>query len=602
MKDLTLEEAGEVIKEKLQNRYILALGTIVAFAAFLRFRNAFFPGLWLDEANMARMAVDISQHPLQYSTEWRGSLTKRPPVFIYLMAISNTIFGGVLGTETAIRLVNPIMGVVGVIGSYFLGREMYNRKIGLIAAALLAVNPLSWFLSTRVLLETSLATIFIVTIGALYYSLEDRKYSRYAFWALGPLVALSILTKQPAYTLGLIIPTYFIYKKKDDLADYFMTDKDFSESKLHTVLTDRNYYIAGGLGLVTLLPWMIRNIAVCSFPLCGISNALEFASKDVTRTTASVQSPYYFILAMGMILTLPVLIFLGARILQYFKKSLNTSPDTLVKKSAVFVVINTAAFFIDPRFSPMALLTSISIFASEDSDKLLWLWVGFGLGFMSVPEIKVARYAVFTIPALILISSKGIYSLSEWISGNLPFEKVDITTWHIILLITAPLLIFSFIQGQATVSNGGSAALSPAGEWLGENMQSGENFASTSPQMKFFARPHVEVASANRLPQNSTAFQEFAVEEDISYMVVDIYERTQPDWLQLEVAPYRLPQSLRSDLRQGRTSPQAAIERFQNAPDYMIPLKSFGETRVPLTQSNTQPEVVIYRINRTAIQ
>lgn len=604
MTDMTLEEAGEAIREKLQNRYLLGLTAIVLVAAFLRFKYGFFSGLWVDEANMARMAVDVSQHPLQYMTEWRGELTKRPPVFIYLMAISNIIFGGILGTDTAIRLVNPFMGVLTVVGSYFVGREMYSKNLGLITAALLAVNPLAWHLSTRVLLETTLATMFVFTIGAFYYALEDRKYSKYALWAVGPLVALTILTKQPAYTLGLILPIYFLYRKRKDINDYLMTDKNLRSSKLYTLVTDRNYYISGGLGALTLLPWMVRNMSVCNFPMCGMLKALNFASKEVTRATASVQSPYYFIFALGMILTLPGALFLGARIFQYLLKDFNGDQDLLVKKGVLFVALNAAAFFVLPRFSPMILLTSIAIFANEDADKLLWLWAGIGIGFMSVPEIKVPRYIVFTIPALVLLSSKGIYNLSDWIAENLPVEpdSFEIDAMKIAILVVAPVLAISAVQGLGMVSNPGSAGLAPAGEWLSNNMRDGENFASTSPQMKYFARPHVEAASANRLPQNSTAFQEFAVEEDVSYLVVDVYERTQPEWIQLEMAPYMLPQQMVQQLRQGTLSPENAIQMFRNSPSYLIPVQSFGETRVPLTRSNQQPEVIIYQINRSAIQ
>lgn len=607
MSDLSLDELKKIAGEKLENKYLIALTGIIAFSAFIRFKYAFFEGMWVDEANMARMAVDISGHPLSYMTEWKGELTKRLPVFIYSLGISKTLLGGLLSTETAIRIVNPVIGTVTVLGTYITGREMYSKKTGLVAAALLAVNPLAWFLSERILIGMSLTGVFVAVIGLAYYGLEDRKYSRYALWLVGPFTAIALLTKQPAYTLGLILPIYFLYRKRESFTDYLMTDKDLKDSKLWELITNADYYISAAFGIILLLPWMIRNMGVCGFPMCGMLKALSFASKNVTRNTASVQSPFYYILAMGMLLTLPVLAFLIIRLISYLYNNAANNSDILVKKIAVFIILNLAVFVFGRRFAPLMLLTSVAMFATEDADKLLWLWTGIGIGFMSIPEIKVPRYVVFTIPAMVLISSRSITELSGWIGSNIPVEteklSKDILKNIIIALIVLPMVLISFNQGVAMVaSNTGSPGLEDAGNWLRANMNSGDTFASSSPQMKFYARPHIETVSAGRIPDNSSAFMDFAREENLTYLVVDVYERTQPDWLQLKVAPYRLPQTTIRKIRRGSLTPSQVVENFRQNYDYLIPVAKFGKTRVPLTRSNQQPTVAIYRINQTALK
>lgn len=607
MSDLSLQDLKQEMAKKLENRYLIVLLGVVAFSAFIRFRYAFFEGMWVDEANMARMAVDVSSHPLSYMTEWKGHMTKRLPVFIYSLTLSETILGGLISTETAIRIVNPIIGTLTVIGTYFTGREMYSKKTGLVAAILLAVNPLAWFLSERILIGISLTGVFVSVIGLTYYGLEDRKYSRYALWCLGPFTAIALLTKQPAYTLGLILPTYFIYRKRAAFKDYLMTDKDLKSSKLWEMLTNPDYYISAALGVVFLLPWMGRNMNVCGFPMCGMLKALNFASKDVTRTTASVQSSFYFIFALGMILTIPVLIFLIKRVIAYVYRNAVNDSDILVKKVVAFMLLNVLTFLVAKRFSVLMLLSSISIFATEDADKLLWLWTGIGIGFMSIPEIKVPRYIVFTIPAMILISSRAITQSSDWIGENLPIETERLSEKslkNIILgLIVLSLFLFSFNQGLSMVtSNTGSPGLDEAGAWLNSEMNEGSNFASSSPQMKFFARPHVETRSANRIPNNSTTFKKLAQEENITYLVVDVYERTQPDWLQIEVAPYRLPKPTIRKIRNGALAADEVIKRFRENYEFLVPVARFGKTSIPLTRSNKQPRVIIYRVNQTAIR
>jgi len=604
MSDQKVTKIKESLKKKLRNKYLIILLVILGFSAAIRFKYAFFDGMWVDEAEMARMAVDIQGHPLDYSTEWRGEETKRLPVYIYSMIVSNVLFGGILGTETALRLVNPILGVASVLATYIAGREMFNKNIGIIAASIFALNPQAWFLSERMLIGTSLTLLFTMTITAFYYGLEDRKYSKYALWSVGPLVALAILTKQPAYSLGAILPFYFFYRKKEEIKDYFMTDKDLKDSELYSLLTERNYYVAGGLGVLTLIPWMVRNMSVCNFPMCGMLKALSFASRDVTRATASVQSSFYFIFALGTILTIPVTIFLVLRLLQYLYRDFSKNKDLLVKKIVLFFSVNAAVFVLDTRLLPLMFLTSLSIFASSDADKILWLWTGIGIGIMSVPEIKVPRYIVFTIPALVLISSKSIYSFSGTLSNNIPgfLDRLDLDRVKLSILIVVPILIVSLSQGLGMMPGSGYSGLEPAGNWLSENIEEEDRFISSSSQLRFYARPYNSVTTGGKLPQNNTAFQEHLLSENISYAIIDVYERTQPQWVQTKVPPYRLPRQLISEIRQGIKSPQEVFDGFSSPPEYLIPVQQFGETNVPLTRNNKQPEVIIYRVNRTALQ
>jgi 4-amino-4-deoxy-L-arabinose transferase-like glycosyltransferase len=607
MSDLSLEELKKIAGEKLENRYLIALTGIIAFSAFVRFEYAFFEGMWVDEANMARMAVDISGHPLSYMTEWKGHIEKRLPVFIYSLILSKSLLGGVLGTETAVRIVNPVIGTATVLGIYVTGREMYSKKTGVVAAALLAVNPLAWFLSERILIGMSLTGVFVAVVGLIYYGLEDRTYSKYALWLVGPFTAIALLTKQPAYTLGLILPMYFLYRKRESFTDYLMTDKDLKDSQLWKLACNVDYYISAALGIILLLPWMIRNMGVCGFPMCGMLKALSFASKDVTRNTASVQTPFYYLFSMGMLLTLPVLAFLIIRLISYIYQNAVRNSDVMVKKIAAFILLNLAVFVFAKRFVPLMLLSSVALFATEDSDKLLWLWTGIGIGFMSIPEIKVPRYVVFTIPAMVLISSRAVTEVSGWIGSNLPVEteklSKDSLKTIILALIVLPIVLISFNQGVAMVaSNNGSPGLQEAGNWLRNNMAEGNKFAASSPQMKFYARPHIETTSAGRIPNNSSAFKDFAREENLTYLVVDVYERTQPDWLQLEAAPYRLPQVTIRKIRQGPLTPSQVVDNFRQNYSYLIPVAKFGKTGLPLTRSNQQPTVTIYRINQTALK
>lgn len=601
----SLEDVKNLLKVKagkaLNNRYLLVLIGIVAFSLAIRLEYAFFQGMWVDESIHGRLAQELPKHLLEYSLPDKGgAMTKRPPVYNYLLAFSNMLLGGIVGTDTAVRIVSPVMGAVGVLSTYVLGREVKNREVGLAAAALVSVNAVFWFISERVLMGATLTALFTTTILAFHYGLEDKKYSKYAVWAWGPLIALTALTKQPGYTLGPIIVLYFLYRKREDLKDYFLTDKDLKDSGLYDLLTERNYYIALGLFALTMLPWMVRNMAVCGFPLCSFQTALNIVSS--TTGNLDVQGPLYFIFSMPSLISVPATALVLLNASKGVFQSFDRDGDLTVKKSVVAVLLVGGAYMMRMELVPLALLTSVAMFVRTDGEKLLWLSAGLGIGIMSVNATKVPRYVVFAVPALLTIAAVSLWDLSSWMKKLLPEDgaAAKVTVPVILLILTAPILALTFTDGLNRVSRTGFGALEPAGEWIEGNTDEDARIYATSPQVRYWAYPRYPVASAGRAPDNETGFRQFLRDENISYVMVDVYERTQPQWMNLGIPPYRVYPGLVRDIRSGRISPQEATEMFAPVPDYLTPLQRFGETSIPLTQQ-TQPEVIIYGVNRTAL-
>jgi hypothetical protein len=67
-----------------------------------------------------------------------GSPVDKPPLFFYIQALSFTLFGP---TEVAARTPSLVASVVSVGLIYALGRSLYGRGVGLLAAFLLAASP-----------------------------------------------------------------------------------------------------------------------------------------------------------------------------------------------------------------------------------------------------------------------------------------------------------------------------------------------------------------------------------------------------------------------------------------------------------------------------
>ncbi len=88
-----------------------------------------------DEAIYSSWGLDIaSGRDLLVS----GSPVDKPPLFLYVQAFSFLLFGP---TEVAARLPSLVASVVSVALIYALGRSLYGRGVGLLAAFLLAASP-----------------------------------------------------------------------------------------------------------------------------------------------------------------------------------------------------------------------------------------------------------------------------------------------------------------------------------------------------------------------------------------------------------------------------------------------------------------------------
>ncbi len=97
------------------------------------------PALHFDEAVYGLMARQIGPG---YWPVFFSGYTGREPLYMYLMAGIFALFGS---TAVTLRLTSALIGIASVPALYLLGRELYGRRAGLLAAAVMAGNY--WHLS-----------------------------------------------------------------------------------------------------------------------------------------------------------------------------------------------------------------------------------------------------------------------------------------------------------------------------------------------------------------------------------------------------------------------------------------------------------------------
>jgi mannosyltransferase len=153
-RDLTLENIKTVL---LHSRYAQILVSLIISGVILRFYNLGYNSLWLDEA------VTYDTSIKSFGEIWTiiSSGDFNPPLFYWIEHVM--LFLG--NNEFILRIIPAILGILTIPLFYLVGKELLDRNVGILAAALLAFSSFH-----------------------IYYSQEARAYSAMLFFA-----SLSIL-------------------------------------------------------------------------------------------------------------------------------------------------------------------------------------------------------------------------------------------------------------------------------------------------------------------------------------------------------------------------------------------------------------------------
>ncbi|MAG20221.1 hypothetical protein CL618_02195 [archaeon] len=122
--------------------------------------------------------------------------------FLYLILKNAELSGRVIAALFGSLLIFPV---------YLLGKEIYNKKVGLISAFLIAIYPVLIFLSSIVYADS--LYYFLVMFGAYFGFIALKKENKWLFFLTGILFALSYLTRVEGGGYLVIILGFIISKK-----------------------------------------------------------------------------------------------------------------------------------------------------------------------------------------------------------------------------------------------------------------------------------------------------------------------------------------------------------------------------------------------------
>ncbi|MCI0711279.1 MAG: glycosyltransferase family 39 protein [Chloroflexi bacterium] len=129
---------------------------ILLFAIFTRLHDIDKQSLWHDEGNSLRLA-ERSVNDLIEAT----SRDIHPPGY-YLLLKGWTEFAGI--SEFALRLLSAFWGILSVAGTIALGKRLFSLEVGLLAAALIAVNPFAVYYGQEARMYTQLAALSVLSL------------------------------------------------------------------------------------------------------------------------------------------------------------------------------------------------------------------------------------------------------------------------------------------------------------------------------------------------------------------------------------------------------------------------------------------------------
>lgn len=150
-----------LLKQNIWLLFIMLLGAV------LRFNHPDFQSIWLDEifsmihANPDKSFMEIYAFIKAYDPH--------PPLYYFLLHVFLKIFGY---TTLNARIFSAIIGIVGIYYLYLLAKELFNKRIGLIAGLLLAVNYFHIYYSQEIRMYTLL---FLGATISFYYMVRFIK-------------------------------------------------------------------------------------------------------------------------------------------------------------------------------------------------------------------------------------------------------------------------------------------------------------------------------------------------------------------------------------------------------------------------------------------
>ena len=459
----------ELIKKKkeriirwIKNPYNLIFLGIVILAIIIRLYYFFIVNnqpVWWDESEYLNMAKSWAFN-LEYQFD-----PVRPIFFSLIMAL----FFKIANIEFLPRIFMLILSVVSVAGVYYLGKELYNKRVGILSGLFASIFNLNLFFTYRLQVDIPSLAFFIFS-GILFYKYFKTDLKKLLYWAFF-LAAIGTLFKLTTILILFVILIYLLITEKLN----FIKKKEMWVGAIIFLSTLVPYFI---WGYIKFNGFVITQASARNAPT-GFFAGIGVLKNYINLFPTYFSWPFLISFILGLILMYKLI--LGFDIL--IKKG-----DRRLKRDLFLILM-----FLVPL-----ILVSFSVNHNEN------------------------RYILNAFPAIFIISSNFI------IRGYYLIKKKNNFLAAITLILLIGFIISSQFQTADSLIRGSQNSyleIKQAGEWLKENTEISDIIVTQSlHQIKYYSERETISFKTKEIFESTLTSN-----ENIKYYLISAIQKS-PDW------------------------------------------------------------------------
>jgi 4-amino-4-deoxy-L-arabinose transferase-like glycosyltransferase len=190
---------------------LLALVGIPLFSVTCFFRELWSP----DEIRYAAIAREMAETGNWMVPHLNGEVySEKPPLHFWLAALSARVLGGFSNFSMILPSVLSAIGCM--ITTYFFGKKIFNRSVGIMSALVLATSSMFVGMAQYVRMDMLLVFLFTLALFCFYQGYHDR--GKRTLYCLGfyALLGLTVMTKGPVgIVLAFMIIVPYLALRRD---------------------------------------------------------------------------------------------------------------------------------------------------------------------------------------------------------------------------------------------------------------------------------------------------------------------------------------------------------------------------------------------------
>ncbi len=270
------------IKNQIQNPSVIVLLTLITAATILRLYDLGTQSVWFDEATSAIAARSILQHgsPIMPS----GEVFSRAILHKTLVALSFKTFGF---STVAGRIPAAFFGTFSIIVSYFLGRKLKNKRVGLILAFFITFSTVQIAWSRQIRMYQQLQFFFLLSLYFLERFLDNMSWKSLVF-TLIPVFCMTISHDAFGYLLTIPLLVWFLIDKSGWLKQKITNIRETNH---------KNILIMISLAAVLATLFYLKGFRLTGFVERATGTSVNYAFDYYSHFWEEMG--YFFILAMS---------------------------------------------------------------------------------------------------------------------------------------------------------------------------------------------------------------------------------------------------------------------------------------------------------------